>query len=509
MGQRSQPWTVDAVATRRAELGESLAAQPAAIAAFAFLCVLGPALFSQPKEIGDPVEYYQAARCAAERMFCAPHDHWSARWPVFMPTGWLYRLNGETRFTMGLFPHLQALAAVILFTTLLKRCWGSSVALVGGLLFATTPLVSQLALQLNADMLELVFLLGGMLAIVSARIDGKIELLPLGGALFALAVETRTTALAPCAAIGASLLYLRWPVRTLFAIAGGAVAMLAVSSAAQLLVTGDPFANIRFALAHTQIPTTQLPPGTDTSGSPFFNLELIRNWNRPVSVHWTIDPLLGMSVNEPAGVLVSATGAVLLIGWRAFRGAGSEARDLRVLLLAACATFATICFALSIHPTPRMFLPVIAAVTAAAAVLVDRSRRDLRPLLLLGVAPVLALQSFTTRMLNDDPVRVERLADAWSNQLPRGVATNVMTWRHLHASPAIRALPIREEGSGPYLILAPWRCDNSPYRRRGWAVSRAAQIPRKNDTFHNALAGAVGFNVPKAPPWSLCLYDRG
>jgi 4-amino-4-deoxy-L-arabinose transferase-like glycosyltransferase len=484
-----------------------LAAHPPAAAAAALFAILLPVLFKHPAESGDPVEYYNAARCVADQLVCVAHDHWSARWPVFAPTGLLFGLGGESRATLGLFPTLHALAAVALFAAILQRCFGREAALAGGLLYAAMPLTSELAMQLNADMLELCFLLGATLALLAARgRGGSAAHLLLAGALFGLAVETRTTAVVTAGTIGAALLFFRWPPRSLVLIAAGGAAVLAASGLWQWAVTGDPLHGFRLALSHTKVPTTALPPGTDTSGSPFFNLELIRNWDRDVAVHWTIDPLLNQLASAGAGILLCFSAILFLLGRKAFAGAEPHARALRGLAAGAAAIFVTIAFVLSIHPTPRMFLPAIAAVVAMAAILVTGPRRDLRPLLLYALVPLLMLQSLGSRLIAYDPIEAETLSARWLAETNAPVSTDWLTHRHLNQEAAVRALPRSEGAEGLRLVIANGACETSSRRRDGDRIVRSAVLQRSSDRLIGAFE-ALGL-VVEADPWSLCLYER-
>ncbi len=486
-----------------AGIGAALAARPVAVAVLAFLCVLSPALLMHPADPGDPVEYYNAALCVSERLACAPHDHWSARWPIFAPTGLLFRLFGESRAVASLLPMLHAIATVALFTAVLQRLFGRPAALVGGLLFATTPIVSELALQLNADIVEISFLLGGVLALVCAREGRPAWLLALAGMLFALAVETRMTSVVAASLVGATLLCLRWPLRDVATVAAGGLFVLGASAAAHWVGAGDPLTVYRLSLAHTQVSTTELPAGIDTSGGPFFNLELIRNWKRSVSVHWLVDPPLNLLASVKMGGTLSLAALLILIGRASFRGDGFHARALRHLGLCSMVFLVAIVFGLSIHPTPRMFLPLLGAVVAMAALILSTTRTDLRAVVLMLFVPLLALGSLSLRWLTYDPIAVEQLAGSWIAQAGEVVATDRQTRRHLVRSAAVRALP--EDAAAPLqLVIAPADCASSRRRQPGWRMWRQAPISTEVTMLAEVLS-RVGYRT-EAEQWSLCLY---
>ena len=488
---------------RPSSIGAAMAAHPVPVAVLALLVVLSPALFKHPAEPGDPVEYLRAAHCVAERFFCAPHDHWSARWPIFTPTGLLFRLIGESRVTLGLLPLLHCVASVALFAAILQRLFGRPTALIGGLLFASVPLVSELSMQLNADIVETSFLLGGVYALVCARERRQAWLLIAAGVLLALAVETRMTSVVGASLVGGTLLVVRWPLRDILLVGGSGATLLGASAAAHWIGTGDPLTLYRLSLAHTQVPTTELPAGLDTSGGPFFNLVLIQNWSRDVAVHWTVDPLVNLLVSAKVGGALSIAFVLFLLGRASFRGSSVEARSLRHLGLAAAAFLVIIAFGLSIHPTPRMFLPFVAAIIAMAALIVSTTRTDLRKLVLVLLVPLLMLQSFALRYLTYDPVEVERLAESWIATAGQGIATDRMTHRHLGMSKPVRALP-EDERVPLQLVLASGTCETSPKRRPNWSVLRGARVKGAKADLIEAL-GRVGYRV-EAEPWSLCLY---
>ncbi|HEX8442158.1 MAG TPA: glycosyltransferase family 39 protein [Allosphingosinicella sp.] len=485
-------------------VGAIPAAHPVALSCLAFLFVISPALFKHPAETGDPVEYLHAARCVAERWFCAPHDHWSARWPIFAPTGLLLRLWGESRVTIGMLPLLHGFAAVGLFTAILSRAFGKPAALIGGLLFAATPLISELAMQLNADIVELSFLLAGVFAVACSDRGRRAGTLVLAGALFALAVETRLTAAVAGLLIACGLLAWRWPVRAFLLIGAGGLLVLGASMAAHWIGTGDPLTLYRLSLAHTKVPTTELPDWVDTSGSPFFNLDLIRNWSRAVSVHWTVDPAINLLASPKVGLSLGAALLALLLGRGALSNGSAEMRAVGTLIVGSLAFLIIAAFALSIHPTPRMFLPLLAAAVAMTAILVSTARADLRPLILFGLVPLLLAQSFVLRSLTYDPIDVERMAQSWVVAEREPVATDWLTRRHLGLAPAVRALPEDVAAAPLQLLLAPGACEVSPKRRPGWTVRRAALLRRSHSGIGRMLQRA-GIGAQREQ-WSLCLY---
>jgi hypothetical protein len=299
------------------------------------------------------------------------------------------------------------------------------------------------------------------------------------------------------------LLYLRWPLRDVLAIATGGAAVLGASMAAHWIGTGDPLTLYRFSLSHTQVATTELPAGIDTSGGPFFNLELIQNWKRGVAVHWLVDPAINLLASVKIGGTLSLALVLILLGRANFRGRSFDARALRLLAISSGTFLIVIAFGLSIHPTPRMFLPLLAAMVAIASVLLSTTRADLRPLVLLVFVPLLALVSLSLRGLTYDPVEVEQLAEQWVSQADQVVATDRPTHRQLVRSAAVRALP--EHAAAPLqLIIAPGDCRRSLRRKPAWTMLREARITTEVTVLAGLLSRIGDGGQPER--WSLCLY---
>ena len=328
----------------------------------------------------------------------------------------------------------------------------------------------------------------------------------LGGALFALAVETRTTALVSGAAAALALLALRWPSRAFLLIGIGGAIVLAGSALFQLWLTGDLFHSYRLAIAHTSVHTSMLPPGTDTTGGPVFNLELLRTWRRALWIHWIVDPFVNLIVNESVGVLTTTSLAVLGLCWRSFGGSSARARAFRLLGLASAGVFLTMVFGLSIHPTPRMFMPVWGALTAMLALALTGPRRDLKRVILYATIPLMAVQGVGERLLSVDPVFAERTASRWLQEAEGPVFTDLATAKMLYLAPDVASMPTDDHGRGLYLTFVRSGCAALEDNPKRWPVVREAPIRHSRARLFDVLGPF--FPSYDNTPWTLCLFDR-
>jgi 4-amino-4-deoxy-L-arabinose transferase-like glycosyltransferase len=317
----------------------------------------------------DDWHYLEAARCAAaQHGLCMPESHWWARFPLVAPMAALLALGGESRLTVGLVPLLYAALALLLFTLLVERRFGRAEAIVAGVLLATLPSIALVLLQPNVDTAELAFVLAALLAFDTAANEGRRRGALAGGMLLGLAILTRPSALAwlPIAALAIAALPKLRPLALPAAL--GLVLMLGAEAAAYWLWLGDPLHSWRLSLAHTSIPSTELPPGFHSARGPLFNPDYIAAW-RPamgIRVHWTADPILNLLANPAMGILLIA--ALLLLALRRPSPKAPQGRILLWLLGAAILYFGAITYAFAIDPKPRMFLPVAAVAAAIFAV---------------------------------------------------------------------------------------------------------------------------------------------
>jgi 4-amino-4-deoxy-L-arabinose transferase-like glycosyltransferase len=427
---------------------------------------------------GDDWYYLEAARCAAAHGLCVPHMHWGARFPLVAPMGVALALFGITPWSVQLIPIAYALGAVILFALNVEYRFGRAVAMLASVAFVLTPAVPIHALQPQVDVPELTWTLAALLAgqVAIARRDARLAALA-GGAL-ALAVMTRMTALAFLPILGLGWLFAlpadrRWLAKPFgFAFAG----VLYAEGLGYWAATGNPLYGWLLSLHHTQIPTTELPSGTDLSRSALFNLDFIRGWRRSVGihVHWTVDPLLNLLADPICGLTL--IGAMALAGIR--RGADADARTVRLLVIAAILHFLILTYVLAIDPKPRMFLFDFAvAATLIGVIGVRLARNGLGK----GVATLIALMAALAVAKGLDRTefrRAEAAAPEWiAAMAPQPLAIDEWTRRTLALVPSAYALPLAEPADPrPFLILARSCARTAAERGIDWHVTRILRV---------------------------------
>lgn len=225
----------------------------------------------------DDWHYLQAIRCAAEHGYCLPSNHWWQRFPIVAPSALASALLGESARTLWVVPAFYAAAAILLFVALVERQFGRAAALIGGFALVLTPVFTDRLLQIGINIAELAFMLAAAFCLQSAARTRSIGWTIASGAMLALAVQSRATALAALPLFGAAL-FLSPLGRKHAAIFGlGFLAPLAAETAAYAAAGADPLLPWKLSLAHTSIASTALEQEV-SRGLPLFNLAVIDGW---------------------------------------------------------------------------------------------------------------------------------------------------------------------------------------------------------------------------------------
>ena len=402
----------------------------------------------------DDWHYLDAARCWREYGPCLPHNHWQARWPVIAPLAAVTALLGESRLTVGLAPLAFSIACLILIARLGNRLAGRPAGFVAALLFLTVPAFSIQLLDPTVEAVELGFCLAGLTALLNWRERPGLVWPLVTGLMFGLAFQVReTAAVAIMFTAGATLAYrtsLRWPQAA--AAMAGLLAPLIVEFVVMWLVTGDPLWRRRLALAHAQIPSTELLGPVDPRHSPLFNPAYIANWRREpgVHIHWLVDGYANLFANAKAGILLGLVPMLLLVYRRAFE------QRFRVMAwyvyATALAYMAVLIYALAIDPKARMmFLPLAALALVLGAILVRLAAVGRRAMVAVVVLAEAGTGLFIL-FIHQHVYPLEPAAAAWIAGAPGQIEVDQNTRRHLALVPAVEALP-GPSGTRPYFLV--------------------------------------------------------
>lgn len=412
----------------------------------------------------DDGRYLEAIRCLVAEGYCVPANHWAARLPLVLPAGAMVALFGESRLVLSLIPILYAAGAVSLFALIVRRFAGERAATVSTCALIFTPIMMTRWQRLNVDMAELFYLLAGIWLLCAGVGRNKGRPVLLAGAAFALALLSRTSAVAlfPIVAAGLFLFTRRWLHWTMLLAAGGSAVLLA-EAAFHAITAGDALLRWRLELGHTRIPSTALPPGVDLSRSPILNPDYIANWSRPagIHVHWMIDGALNL-LADPSVSLTLVTGAALSTGLslearrRGVTWRGPSARRGWFLLGAVLAYFCILTFVLAVHPTARMFLPIACTAAFAVGAWADRRRGRKGLLLTAGLLMIMLAATSAAGLRSARLSPYQQEAERWVREYRGRVAISRTAASVFALSPPLSALETATRRAGkPVLAIGP------------------------------------------------------
>lgn len=457
----------------------------------------------------DDWQYLQAARCAAEQGFCFPEDHWWRRFAIVVPAGLAIRLFGESQVTLAVFPLICGLGSIALFVRLVERQFGRREALIGGLVFAATPVIGERLLEINIDMAELVLLLGAVACLQSAHRTGRRWAFPAAGALIGVAILCRPTLLALLPIFAAAFWLVPDWRRRAAAFATGLVTPILVEAAVYAVWAGDALFPWKLSMAHTRIPSTELESTVDLSQSPLFNIAYIDGWkpSMGLSVHWTVDGLLNLLIHP--GIGLSLVAALMLIGLDHRRLLSPEPRAKLLLFLigASMAFFGALVYAFAIDPKPRMFLPVLAVACAAIGLLAAERLRTGNRLLVVACLSLLVVKGVVASWdrLRVDPVAAT--AAEWILAEPNNMAATPLASSLLTLTPEVRRLPVGQDARPKLLLLGATDCRSSTTEYPGWRVLREQLYTRREPQLVAEMRKARLLFQP-TQVIALCLLER-
>ena len=453
----------------------------------------------------DDWQYLNAARCWVAHGPCLPYDHWQARWPLVAPLALAIRLIGENRISVG-FPSLLAtIACVPPLAMIGNRLFAPPVGFGGALLFLLTPIVGVELYDPNVETIELAFVAWGFLALMTGRDDPQLRWPAAAGLLFALAFQTRETALAPIAVAGiwAACSYPRERLaRAAVAASAAFLVPLLIEFTAFWDITGDPLYRRTLSLRHVLIPSTQLNAPIDPSSSPLFNPHYIANWRHEpgLHLHWAIDGLANFLVNSRAGI-AQWCGPLLL--WLYAGHVPTEDRRKAWLAFATALTIASgLIYALAIDPKARMlYSPIALCCLMLAMVLLSLERSDKR-LIARAIILVSLFTALSTVAIFQQVHDAEPLARHWIARAPGRIATDPNTKRTFALVHEVERLPAPGKVGTDLMLtkIEKMTCDRwlrlSGLDALGWRVVEQSSL-----SYISLVSNEVG--------GELCLFDAG
>lgn len=410
----------------------------------------------------DDDRYLAGALCWVQHGPCLPVNHWEGRWPLLGPLALSIGTLGFNRVAIAVPAFLASLVCLILMKRLGDR-FDPRIGTAAALTLAALPVFVFQVFSVAVETLELVFVLAGMLAILSRRHVTA-------GVMFALAFQVRETSVA--ALLPAAFL-LRKDLRGLIVLGASFGAVLLVEFLFFYLQTGNPFYRRLLSMGHIGIPSSELE--APVMGRPFFNFELLKHWRYEpgLRLHWSVDGFANLFVNLKTGFLYSLS-PLLLAVYR--RRLNDKERSAAAFLIASAFLYsAVLIYALAVDPKARaMFVPT-AALALAFAIVAVRAWNVVLATLVVSVGALIAL----TTISQPRHLRFERAAEQFNAKFPGQIETAQPGYFGLSR---LRDLP--PAGSGkPYLLAV---------------KSSACAMPSPDDLVDRSrleIAGEVGANV--------------
>lgn len=342
--------------------------------AAAILCAALVAIINLTGYVGsgpDDSRYVEAARCWSMNGACLPHDHWTARWPVFAPMALLINLFGLSRATVIAWPFACSVAALYLCGKLTQGMAGRKSGLLAMFLLAATPSFNQLFGTPSVEAFELCMVALAGITTIRWIQSGSAHWAFATGVAFGIGFAARETAIAWALMIATVALVwgFRPTIKGLVAAITGATIAVGGEMLVYWIATGDPFFRLQLSMAHGRIPSTELSTSVDVTRSPILNPDFIGGWRREpgVHVHWLVDGPLNLILNGGAGFgLIMAP---LLYLWGRRRVDPNVSRLCAALLIGAIVQIAMINYVFAMDPKPRVFLPAIMTVNIVLAIL--------------------------------------------------------------------------------------------------------------------------------------------
>lgn len=460
---------------------------------------------------GDDWQYLQAARCGAEHGLCLPHDHWGRRFPLVAPLAGALWLFGESRATIAIVPLAYGVAAIMLFALMVQRQYGRGAALLAGLALVATPAFSGRLLELNVDIPELAFAIAALFCLQSAWRSGRGSWIAASGAMLALAIMTRPTAL-PLLPLFLAGLWMMDRRRWIPHFLAGLLALLLLEAGVYSLWAGDPLLSWKLSLAHTRIPTPVLAASVDLSQSPLFNPAYIDGWRKGMglSVHWTVDGLLNLLVHPWMALTLACAFVFLFLERRHLGVPEAGGRPLLFLIAAAALLFGALTYGLAIDPQPRMFLAIAAVASLCFGVLAARSW-DRRQALVVAALVILLGKGLAASHDAIDLQGAAALVPGWIFEAGDDLAVEEGSARYLTLVPEVRALPRYAEAPDAARLLMVGENDCATAAAAaglaGRPVLRAARFEKQEPAAVAALRRRHIFFNPQAVP-VLCILGR-
>jgi len=367
----------------------------------------------------DDQRYVEAA---LSWLIHGPHagtTHWSLRHPLVLSVAASFKAFGISIASVQLVPRLYADLLVGLTTGCLARFATRRAAGLWLLLALTSPILHEMATSCFPEMLELTFGAASMwLFWVGCK--GKAGLLFGSGLLLGLATLTRETAIC----LLPIYVWAWWregrSVPLAAAFLAGFVPPIAIDTLWLWSITGDLLYRLHVDQSHIGIYSDHLRGGV-YHGRAFLNPDLASRWvpSGPISVHWTIDPVLDF-VLDPRFALIFVAWGVLWAA-RATRPSPGSAtgRAMPMLLAVTVAAYVIVTWILTLRPQPRYYLFAVYAATLAVALIAARApRTTIAARLRAGLLGLVVLSGVVTISLSPDRQRDARVILPWLKAHP-------------------------------------------------------------------------------------------
>lgn len=373
---------------------------------------------------GDDWEYFEAARQWLAKGWFLGDTHWEVRHTHVLSIAASFAIFGPGEIQLILPTVIYFLLTLLSVYYFLNRFISRKAALISCLLLTSTPIMIFITTMTRPGMTEAFFVvLSFVLFWIAPRgaMPGKMMLL--AGIAAGLAWITRETTIALL--IVYSIFFLAgWRISRPYywIMAAGFIAVLICDAGYSTVMSGDPLYRYKTIISSH---SAELSKNVDAQAPLLGVGEAVSSAPGNISVHWLIDPLAAILVNQEFGLLFWF--AIPIGAWLCFSpGVNPLHREAaRFLALLALVWFVMVSYGLGLREQPRYYaVPAIAAAALIGIGAANYAGTIPRPVVIALIALLISVNLLCFYIDNENPLYEERMAVKLAGELAEPIYTN-------------------------------------------------------------------------------------